>query len=270
MRRQQLIELEDLDWFPAAIRDGGTASLRAIGKMIGMGRFLAPPLADALKRSGERRLIDLCSGGAGPLPEVLAWLRGAGLEVDALLTDKYPNHAALSQIADESGGQVSFSQAPVDATDVPADLKGFRTLFNSFHHFPPKLARGILADAVRKNVPIAVFEVVERTPWAIASIIVSPLAAPVLMPTIRPFRADWWFFTYVLPLIPAMLLFDGLVSCLRVYSPAELRELIAGIEGHERFDWATHQVWLAPMPLRGTVLVGLPKADAADGGLVSP
>ena len=118
MRRQQLIELEDLDWFPAAIRDGGTASLRAIGKMINMGRFLAPPLADALKRSGERRLIDLCSGGAGPLPEVLSWLRGAGLEVEALLTDKYPNHAALSQIADESGGQVSFSQAPVDATDV--------------------------------------------------------------------------------------------------------------------------------------------------------
>ncbi|PKL76180.1 MAG: hypothetical protein CVV27_11595 [Candidatus Melainabacteria bacterium HGW-Melainabacteria-1] len=259
MRRRQLIELEDLAWFPAVIRDGGTASLRALEKRIGVGHFLAPALAEALRQSGQRRLIDLCSGGAGPLPEVLEALAEAGLEVEALMTDKYPNQAALRQIAAESGGRADFSAQPVDATDVPAALEGFRTIFNAFHHFPPALARGILADAVRKRVPIAVFEIVGRRPGTFVSILLSPLAAALLMPTIRPLRPAWWFFTYLLPLIPAMLLFDGLVSCLRVYSPAELQALIAGIENHDSFEWRTQSVQLQPAPLHGSILIGMPK-----------
>ena len=66
--------------------------------------------------------------------------------------------------------------------------------------------------------------------------------------------------TYLVPLIPALLLWDGLVSCLRAYSPAELRELIAGIDGHETFDWIVQRVWLYPLPLRGTILIGSPRA----------
>ncbi|HEY9839703.1 MAG: class I SAM-dependent methyltransferase [Candidatus Sericytochromatia bacterium] len=259
MRRCQLLEFEDLDWFPRAIRDGGTACLRALGKAGGMGRFMAPPLAEALRKTGQRRLIDLCSGGAGPLPEVLAALAEAGLDVQATLTDKFPNIPALSLAAAECAGRVDFAEGSVDATDVPAELTGFRTLFNAFHHFPPELARGILADAVRKQVPIAVFEVVGRSPEAVAAVLLSPLMALLLMPTIQPQRPEWWFFTYLVPLIPAMLLWDGLVSCLRVYSPDELRELIAGIEANESFDWSIDSVVMSPLPLRSTILIGSPR-----------
>jgi hypothetical protein len=263
MRRLQLLEFEDLDWFPAVIRNGATACLRAIGKLGKMGHFMAPALARALEASGERQLIDLCSGGAGPLPEVLQALQQQGLQPTVLLTDKFPNQVALAQaVAECPGSEIAFYPLSVDATNVPPELTGFRTLFNAFHHFPPQLAQGILADAVRKQVPIGIFEVVERSPWALLSVIVSPLLVLFLMPGIRPLQPLWWLFTYPLPLIPALLLWDGLVSCLRVYSPAELRELIAGIENHESFDWQITRVWMPPLPLRSQILIGIPKRFA--------
>jgi hypothetical protein len=259
MRRRHLVELEDLEWFPAVLRDGATACLRALGKTGRMGRFMAEPLAGALRKTGHRRLIDLCSGGAGPLPEVIEALGRAGMDVRAVMTDKFPNVAALRHAAAEGRGRVEPCLTSVDATDVPDELDGLRTLFNAFHHFPPELARGILADAVRKKVPIAVFEVVERAPWAVASVLLWPFAAMLLMPWIQPRRPAWWLFTYLLPLIPALLLWDGLVSCLRVYSPDELRELISGIDGHDTFDWSVQRVWMLPLPLRSTILIGSPR-----------
>lgn len=260
MKRLHLIEWEDYPWFPAVIRDGGTACLRAFGKLGGMGRFMAPALADALRATGHRRLIDLCSGGAGPLPELLDGLADAGLEVTALMTDKFPNADALGRAAGESGGRIDFIPTSVDATDVPADLTGFRTIINGFHHFSPDLARGILADAVRKREPIAVIEIVEATPIAIANIIISPFVAMVLMLGIKPRRPAWWLFTYLVPLIPAMLLWDGLASCFRVYSPEELLELVEEIDGHETFEWTSRRVRMSPIPMRCSIFIGRPKA----------
>lgn len=263
MKRLQLIELEDLPWFPSEIRNGATACLRAIGKMGRMGNFMAPPLAKALKQTQHTQLLDLCSGGAGPLPEVLDSLQSQGLCMNVLLTDKYPNTAALRRAAQACSGQkglVSFFPHSVDATKVPHELSGFRTLFNAFHHFPPHLAQGILADAVQQNVPIAIFEVVERRPWAFLAVIFSPIVAMFLMVGIRPVQARWWLFTFVLPVIPALLLWDGLVSCLRVYSQAELSELIHSIKGNESFDWQYERIWMWPMPMRCQILIGVPKA----------
>ena len=51
----------------------------------------------------------------------------------------------------------------MDATHVPRELAGLRTLFNGFHHFRPLDATAILADAVRARQPIAIFEASRRS-----------------------------------------------------------------------------------------------------------
>src|SRR2546422_6427005 len=51
-----------------------------------------------------------------------------------------------------------FRSEPVDATQVPGDLHGFRTIFTAFHHFRPAQARAVVADAVAKGEGIGVFE----------------------------------------------------------------------------------------------------------------
>ena len=66
MRRMHLVELEDLPWFPAILRDGGTAFLEFAERASGHGRRMVGPLERALDATGETRIVDLCSGGGGP------------------------------------------------------------------------------------------------------------------------------------------------------------------------------------------------------------
>jgi hypothetical protein len=54
-----------------------------------------------------------------------------------------------------------------------------------------------------------------------------PVLAFWLAPQIRPFRWSRIFWTYCLPVVPFTLWFDGVMSCLRSYSQADLRELVA-------------------------------------------
>jgi hypothetical protein len=147
VRRRHLVELEDLSWWPPLFRDAATdylvAALRHAGTYVG----LAPRLAAAVQRAGASRIIDLCSGGGGPWPELLPALQASGVDVPVCLTDKYPNAAALRRVADTTPG-VRFEREPVSATDVPDRLAGFRTVFTAFHHFRPDDARSILAAAV--------------------------------------------------------------------------------------------------------------------------
>ncbi|MBC7173515.1 MAG: hypothetical protein H5U40_13830 [Polyangiaceae bacterium] len=57
-----------------------------------------------------------------------------------------------------------------------------------------------------------------------------------MTPFIRPFRWSRLVFTYAVPLLPLFVLWDGLMSMLRIYSPDELRALVREVSA-ERYDW---------------------------------
>jgi SAM-dependent methyltransferase len=254
----QLMEIEDYDWCPRAVRDGGTDWLGFMANLTRAFDAVAPKIRGAMRATGTTRVVDLCSGGGGPwltLERALA----AGGEVGVELTDLFPNVAALSSLNERSGGRCRFRADPVDATDVPVELDGVRTMFNCFHHFPPERARAILADAVRKRRGIAIFEGVDRR-WL--PLLAMPLQVAVvfaLTPFVRPFKWSRLLFTYVLPLIPLVIYFDGTVSMLRIYSPDELRELVAAVPGHDDFAWDIGTTPVTGMPLGLTHLVGVPR-----------
>lgn len=260
MRRRHLVELEDLPWFPRAIRDGATDYLAWVTARSGQIEFLVPPLERLLRRTGERELLDLCSGGAGPTPEVVTRLRARGLEVHATLTDFYPNAEALARACAESGGALSHSTESVDATRVPDSLPGVRTLWNAFHHFRPEQAREILGSAVRARRPIAVFEILSREPAHLFGLLFSPLVAALTAPFWRPFRWSSLFFSWVVPLIPLVVLWDGVVSWLRIYGESELRELVTPLGGD--YDWEIGKVRLGALPAHASFLIGAPRPHA--------
>lgn len=143
---------------------------------------------------------------------------------------------------------------------MPADLDGVRTMFNAFHHFAPAQARAILADAVAKRRAIAVFEGIDRRLPALLALPIQVPAMLLLTPFVRPFRWSRLVFTYLVPLIPAIILFDGTVSFLRVYLEDELRELVAATPGHERFHWDIGTTRAGGAALGLTHLVGVPRA----------
>ncbi|HMQ31422.1 MAG TPA: class I SAM-dependent methyltransferase [Chloroflexaceae bacterium] len=261
MRRLHLIELEDLPWFPAPVRDAGTDFLRF---MLNVGNNYAPAvplLAGALKCSGAGRIVDLCSGGGGPWQRLLPALAGAGVACEVLLTDRFPNQAAAAALraVRPTPGAVAYHAAPVDALAVPGELDGFRTLFSAFHHFPPEAAAGLLRDAVRSGAPIAVFEATQRTGVSLAGILLAPLVLLLATPFIRPFRWSRLLLTYLIPAVPLMVLWDGIVSCLRSYTAAELRAMVAAVPEADAYEWAIGEL-RGPAPIPVTYLIGLPRA----------
>ena len=263
MRRVHLVELEDQPWFPRLLRDAGTAYLEFAARISGHSALLAPELEQVLHASGAKQVVDLCSGGGGPVVAIAEELARSGARIEVTLTDFYPNLPAFERTRATSGGQISFCAEPVDATRVPAELGGLRTIFNAFHHFRPASAARILGAAADARQPIAVFEIAGREPATMLGILFAPLLFALALPFLRPFRWAWLPLTYLLPVLPLFVLWDGLVSCLRVYMPDDLRELIARLEPRHReaYTWEIRQKRLGAAPAHATILVGLPRPN---------
>jgi len=260
MRRLHLVEVEDLAWWPPLFRDGVTDYLVTAVRVARTYDGLAPRLAAAVRRAGRMHITDLCSGAGGPWAELLPALRAAGVEVSVCLTDRYPNTAALARVAAAVPG-VRFEAEPVSATDVPRRLAGFRTLFTAFHHFRPAEARAILAAAVREGHGIVIAESTCRSPAALVLMLLAPLAVWLLTPAVRPFRWSRLFWTYVVPVIPAAVMFDGLASCLRTYTPDEMLALARDAGGAD-YHWEAGLEYPAWSLLPVLYLIGTPPVPA--------
>lgn len=264
MKRMQAIEFEDYAWFPGQWRNFMTDFFHFQMKTFNLYRPAAGILARALRQTGRSRIVDLCSGGSGPLALVQSQLkRDHGLDVPVRLTDKYPNLPAFEKIVTEAEGEITFSRESVDATNAPASPEDFRTIFSAFHHFPPHLAQGILQDCVDKNTPIAVFELSNRSLAAHLQVLLGgPFSLLFLTPLFKPRSWQRFFWTYLIPVVPFFSAWDGIGSNLRAYAPDELRELVGRLRGHERFEWQTGiEAGGGPgVPgIRVTYLLGLPR-----------
>lgn len=257
--RLHLFEIEDQPWCPGVIRDAMTDFLRFLMERFVPYRGAAAILARALAKTGDESIVDLCSGGGGPWLDLIHHIPAAGGRPPRVwLTDRFPNLAAFARLRKASDGAMDGDAEPVSAMGVPARLGGFRTLFTALHHFRPGDAHAILADAVRAGQGIAVFEVTRRTPLALLGAQFLPLLVLLFTPFIRPFRWSRLLWTYLVPVLPLAVWFDGTVSCLRTYTTEELRDLVEDLQ--EGFEWEVGTVRSALLPSRITYLVGLPLA----------
>jgi hypothetical protein len=221
---------------------------------VAIASFLHP----TLERLGVRKVVDLCSGSGGPWLRILeAFEEDAWLPVTVCLTDKYPNQPAFEYLREASHGMLGFSSESVDAAHVPRTLVGFRTIFAAFHHFRPGEARAILRDAVDCQQGIAVFEITQRKLRAVFIVIVVSLLIPFCVPFLRPFRWSRLVWTYLIPVVPVVHLFDSLISCLRTYSISELQELTAE-ESLNSYIWETGEIGVPHAPVPITYLLGYP------------
>ena len=258
MKRRHLIEVSDEAWCPQSIRHAVTDYCRFVTEASGVYNAIAPVLIEALQKTGARRVLDLGSGAAGPWLRLQPLLRKMGVDVAVCLTDHNPDLQAFERARRLSQQAITYHPEPVDATQVPAGLPGFRTLFSAFHHLRPDQARAVLADAVAKGEGIAVFECGRRSMLMLLLVLPTPLRVLLAAPFIRPFRWSRLFWTYLLPVLPVVLAFDVVVSCLRIYSMPELRDLTAGLD---RYRWDIGTV-RNKMMIPVTYLIGVPIANA--------
>jgi len=255
IRRRQFIELEDIEGFPKWIRDYGTDFLRYVCNLLHPFDVLEERVAHMMREMEVDQIVDLCSGGAGPLMDFINGLEKHGaLLKKVTMTDKYPNIPAFAYTSKLSQGRIGYSNASIDASNVPATLPGLRTLFNSFHHFPPTLAKSILQNAVDRREPIVIAEFIER--WLALPLLMGlGIFAYITAPFIKPFSIRRLLSFWVLPVVPLFIMWDGFVSCLRIYSPQELKELVDDLKNTENYIF---DIGLVSSTMRVTYLIGHP------------
>jgi hypothetical protein len=271
MRRIQFFELHEQAWFPSSLRDGVTDALQFGIRCLRAYAPIVPMLERTLKATESRSIVDMCSGGGGPWIDLARQLearrapssngRQKAPDLQILLTDKYPNLRAFENVKAASCNRINFYPASVDAMKVPEELQGLRTMFTSFHHFPPDEARAIIQNAVDAGKGIGIFELPRRALSTILLTFGFVLMLFVGTPWIRPFRWSRLLWTYLIPIVPFALLFDGVVSCLRSYPPQELREMVGRLSGRE-YRWEIGEALGGGTPI--TYLVGSPLAPSSN------
>jgi hypothetical protein len=257
--RLHLFEFEDLTWFPDVIRAGGTDYLRYILIATEVYKPCIKLLNEALKKTGETKIIDLCSGGGGYIEQVCNGLEEISSEnISFTLTDKFPNIETYKLLQNKTNGKVNFDSRSIDAANVPADLKGVRTMFSAIHHFQPGQVKSVLQNAVDNNAPIAIFDGGDTSIFgSLGIIIIHPIIFFLFTPFFKPFKFSRLFFTYIIPLIPLYTIWDGCVSIMRLYRPGDLLKL-ANEVSFAGYNWSAGKT-KSRFGLHATYLIGIPR-----------
>ncbi|KAH8729435.1 hypothetical protein BGZ61DRAFT_529638 [Ilyonectria robusta] len=254
--RMHLFEIDDQPWFPdffrTRVQDALTLAwksqtpLQALSPAHIAANLLIRHLDDALS---EYTMIDFCAGAGGPTPSIERVVNGHlrslnKAPVRFVLTDLHPNIDAWDKVASKNP-LITYEREGVDASAAPDHLvrrdDGKRTLrlFNlAFHHFDDPLATAILRDTVDTSQGFAIFELQDRS---FASALTN-LVLGIGVILAAPLYAWKWrspatlIFSWLIPILPFVLVFDGYISSLRTRTPEEVEVLLRSC-GADTSEW---------------------------------
>lgn len=267
MKRIQLFEFEDFDWFPTWIRSSMTNLIVVMHKIFGTKEVIGELLSQIKKKHNFTQVVDMGSGSGGIMPAVIQLIneQTKGPPVKLLLTDLYPNPQFVNYINDRKIKNISYQQTPLDATNLSQAPKGLKTMVNSFHHMPPEQAKKILKSAQENQEPLLVYEMAEnKMPlllwWLFLplSLLIVFIMALVLTPFSKPLSWKQIVFTYLIPIIPIFYAWDGQASMPRIYTFNDINELL-GETKDESYTWEIATAKKADGKSLGYYILGLPK-----------
>jgi len=217
-----MFEWEDKRWFPPLLRRMQTDY---IGWMVHQFAAYGPVLAhftEMIETIDAKNWVDLCSGNGGPAIWIYTEIKkqksvSSGLRLQ--LTDLYPGFP-LNLPKD-----VEPVLQSVDALNPDGKLSGVRTMFNAYHHFDE--ASKIML--IQKHGPHGFFVVEILQPNVVVFLkilIATTIGQLILAPFVKPFSWTRMLLTYIIPVNLFTVCWDGLVSVLRVSSPAKMEELV--------------------------------------------
>jgi hypothetical protein len=254
--RLHLFEWEDQYFFPHAIRNALTKYLFMVWTVGRFYKSTLPVLQDVLRSTTRTQIYDLCSGSGGAWSHIVKEMHTLHPTLTVHLSDHYPNLEAFEQLTTHSNGSIQFNPTSVDARSTAFPEGSIVTLLLALHHFMPEDVRKILSNATEQHTPIVIFEIQQRTLFDMLIMLVHIPLCWLVMPFMQP---SWTqlFFTYVLPIIPLCIVWDGIVSALRTYTPTELHDLAKDIDQSNEFKWTSGK---SPHPIHNlTYFVGTPK-----------
>lgn len=165
--------------------------------------------------------------------------------VHFVLTDLHP-HIPNWSLAAAASPQIHYAPRSIDAAASPPDLlstvepplppssssspaKTFRTFNLAFHHLPTPLASSVLADTLSTSSGFAIFELQDRHLRSFLAVCLLGLGVLAF----APYFAWRWrspgtlFWSWVVPVLPFVLVWDGWMSSVRTRTVEEITEMMS-------------------------------------------
>lgn len=230
-KRVQFIELQDLPWLPSILRDGVTDYLQFLLKVFNVYKPSIEIISKITESTQSQNIVDLCSGSGGPLVGLSKELNNYNI----VLTDLYPNYTTWNFIK-ANNHNIDYINQSTNALEAKINENSIVTMYTSFHHFKDEDAQKIISNCIKNNSTIAIFEFVQRDLISLLLVLPSPIFMFFLIPFVRPFSFSRIIFTYLIPLIPIITLWDIIVTVLRIRNKQELNYLCKDF-WHYKFEY---------------------------------
>jgi hypothetical protein len=229
MKFPHLFEFMDFDWLPNTLRDtmreilecGNTKPFRPYYS------WVADEALCFAQEGGLRTIVELGAGSAPITRHMAEDPRSDGLSL--VVCDFLPDRTAYEGLEKRYPGKVRARLDPVDFS-LPQhwDPKTLLVLSGTFHHIPPEARLSVLSSMVNSADHLLVFEPLRKTLVSTLFMfgsIVPALILPLWFCT-RPGRLRRFIWCWLLPVAPLLFWWDGLVTCMRLWSDEEWKRAI--------------------------------------------
>jgi len=227
--RIHLFEFDDQSWLKGVLREAyfdvldlAHRAFKPFGKM-----------HDALSRwaeaAGHDEVLDIASGGGGHIETLLATADAACTRMPKfILSDIYPSLDKFNRLREKFGpDRVDFVSGPLAAALCGGRDERLWMVASALHHFPPEAARDLIEDAARSTDGIFIMEPYQRSRAAVLTeILLGPPFAMITPFFSRPFRWSKLLLSTILPVVPVLIVWDGVISIMRTYRHEELTSFI--------------------------------------------
>ena len=244
MKRIQLFEFEDFQWFPKSIRSGMTHLIKVFHNMLGTKETLSSLILDCRKKTTFQHIVDLGSGSGGAMLDTITEInKSSDTPLSLLLTDKFPNPNVVRSINEHGYENVRYQAEPQDAMEMNTAPEGLKTMIASFHHIPRSTAESILRSAEESKSPLLIYEIAENNVPLILWLLLLPISLTLLVlmslfmtPFVKPLTLHQLIFTYIIPVVPLAYAWDGQASLVRTYTLDDI-DILLGDRNNHAYTW---------------------------------
>lgn len=210
----RLPELEDYKWFPDFLRKMQLDYIGWLVHFFGIYKSIIPLIDKLSGHVKQKNWVDLCAGSGNPTIGISSALSD---DYKIMLTDLYPVKSLVKS------PNIAWNPKSINALEA-IPLKGFRTMFNAFHHFDDHQKTMILKNHAQHGLFIA--EILQPSLFELIKIgITTTIGQIIFRPFVQPFSWNGLIFTYLIPINLITVTWDGVASVMKSSTVSELKNL---------------------------------------------
>ena len=200
MKRKQITQIINVRWFPKLIKILVAEFLSWFVLKVNATKPFVPVIEEILEETQSKKIINV------------EFNIGAGIETVKPFLNK----------------EIIIESIPISKFNTSE--KGVYLFVNSFHQLNSAKARNILQSIVDSGNPVVVVEGNNDSLWQIVGMTVFvPLTVLFTALFVKPFRISRIIFTYLIPILPVVIVIDGCIALLKLYNPTDLLELTSSL-----------------------------------------